>query len=73
VSAEFCGYMNRCLANNQLGAKFCLIYLFISILYLFRASMCPSSGENYCIYATLVFVTLKGGSFKLQRLSLHKI
>jgi hypothetical protein len=20
--------------------------------------MCPSSGENYCIYATLVFVTL---------------
>jgi len=25
---------------------------------MFRASMCPSSGENSCIYATLVFVTL---------------
>ena len=33
---------------------------FISFLYMFRASMCPSSGENYCIYATLVFVTLYG-------------
>ena len=31
-----------------------------------QASKCPSSGENYCIYATLVFVTLKGGSHKLQ-------
>jgi len=27
---------------------------------MFLASMCPSSGENYCIYATLVFVTLYG-------------
>ena len=27
---------------------------------MFRASMCPSSGENCCIYATLVFVTLYG-------------
>jgi len=27
---------------------------------MFRASMCPSSGENYCIYATLVYVTLYG-------------
>ena len=35
-------------------------YIFISLLYTFRASMCPSSGENYCIYATLVFVTLYG-------------
>ena len=44
----------------QLGAQFCLIYLFISFLYMFRASMCPSSGENCCIYATLVFVILCG-------------
>jgi len=28
---------------------------------MFRATMCPSSGENYCIYATLVFVTLYMG------------
>jgi len=27
---------------------------------MFRASTCPSSGENFCIYATLVLVTLKG-------------
>ena len=44
----------------QLGAQFCLTYLFISLLYIFRASMCPSSGENCCIYATVVFVTLYG-------------
>ena len=37
-----------------------LIYLFITLLYTFRASMCPSSGENCCIYVTLVFVTLYG-------------
>jgi hypothetical protein len=30
----------------QLGAQFCSIYLFISLLYMFRASMCPSSGEK---------------------------
>jgi len=27
---------------------------------MFRASMCPSSGDNYCIYATLAFVNLYG-------------
>ena len=37
-----------------------LLNIFISLLYMFRASMCPSSGENYCIYATRVFVTLYG-------------
>ena len=34
---------------------------FISLLYMFRASKCPSSSvENCCIYATLIFVTLYG-------------
>ena len=37
-----------------------LLNIFISLLPMFRASMCSSSGENYCIYATLVFVTLYG-------------
>ena len=37
-----------------------LLNIFISLIYMFRASMCPSSGENYCIYVTLVFVTLCG-------------
>jgi len=27
---------------------------------MFLATVCPSSGENYYIYATLVFVTLYG-------------
>jgi len=49
------------------------VYLFISLLYMSRASVCPSSEENYFIYATLVFVALKGGGFKLQRLLLNKI
>ena len=44
----------------QLGTQFCLIYLFISLLYMFWASTCPSSGENCCICVTLVFVTLYG-------------
>jgi len=37
-----------------------LLNIFISLLYIFRASMCPSSGENYYSHATLVFVTLYG-------------
>ena len=37
-----------------------LLNIFISLLYMFRASMCSSSGENCCIYATLVFVNLYG-------------
>jgi hypothetical protein len=37
-----------------------LLNILISLLYMFRASTCPPSGENYCIYATLVFVTLFG-------------
>ena len=40
--------------------KFCLIYLFISPLYIFLAFMCPSSGENCSICTKLVFVTLYG-------------
>jgi len=36
------------------------IYLINSLLYMFPASMCLSSGEKCCIYATLVFVTLYG-------------
>ena len=37
-----------------------MLNIFISLLYMFRAFTCPSSGENYCIYATLVFVSLYG-------------
>ena len=41
----------------QTRAQFYL-NIFICLLYMFRASKCPSSGENHCISATLVFVTL---------------
>jgi len=33
--------------NNQLDAQFLFSCMFISILYIFRAAMCPSSGELY--------------------------
>jgi hypothetical protein len=36
------------LANNQLDALFSM-YLFISLLYMFRATQCSSSGELNCI------------------------
>jgi hypothetical protein len=35
-----------------------LLNIFIYLLYMFLATMCPLSGENYCIYVALVFVTL---------------
>ena len=37
-----------------------MLHIFTSLLYMFRASICPSSGGIYCIYATLVFVTPYG-------------
>ena len=37
-----------------------LLNIFSYLLYTFRASTCPSSGGNYCIYVTLVFVILYG-------------
>jgi hypothetical protein len=42
------------LVNNQLGALFS-IYLFISILCMFRATQCSSSGESihHLVYITL--------------------
>ena len=47
---------------SQISPNKCTILLniFISLLYMFRASMGPSLGVNYCIYATLDFVTLYG-------------
>jgi len=37
-----------------------LLNIFITLLYMFQASMCQSSGGIYCTYATLVFVSLYG-------------
>jgi len=36
------------LVNNQLGALFSM-YLFISLLYMFRETQCSSSGESNCV------------------------
>ena len=54
--------MKLIILSLQISPTRCTILLniFISLLYMFRASMCLSSGGNYCIYATLVFVTLYG-------------
>jgi hypothetical protein len=45
------------LQNNQLDAKF-LLYIFISVLYTFRANLCSSSGESIVSIQHLVYVTL---------------
>jgi len=45
-------------ANNQLDAEFFFLYLFISILYKFRATMYSSSGESIVSIRPLVYVTL---------------
>jgi hypothetical protein len=45
------------ITNNQLDAQF-LLYIFISILYMFRATLCSSSGESIVSIQHLVYVTL---------------
>jgi len=40
--------------------------MFISILYMFRAVMCPSSGELIVSIWTLVYVTLYRWPFGVQ-------
>ena len=60
VTERLCFFDRASLYNLANKSTSCTILLniFISLLYMFRASMCPSSGENYCIYATLVFFTM---------------
>ena len=55
-----CKVTSSNLTNNQTRYTILFKYLFISLLYMFRSFKYPSSGENRCIYATLVFVTLDG-------------
>jgi len=44
--------------NNQLDAQFFFLYLFIPILYMFRATMRSSSGESILSIRPLVYVTV---------------
>jgi hypothetical protein len=52
--------------NNQLDAQFFFSCMFISILYMFRAAMCPSSGELIVPTRHLVYVTLYRWPFGVQ-------
>ena len=47
-------HLGRILVNNQLDVQF-LWYMFISILYMFRAPMCSSSGESIILIRHLVY------------------
>jgi len=44
--------------NDQLDAQFFTVYMFIPILYMFRATKCSSSGESIVSIRPLAFVTL---------------
>ena len=46
----------RVLVNNQLDVLFSCIYLFISSLYMFRASQCSSSGDRIVLLHHLVWL-----------------
>jgi hypothetical protein len=46
------------LVNNQLDAQFFFSYMFILILYMFRATSWSSSGESIVSIQRLVYVTL---------------
>ena len=48
--------------NNQLDEQF-FLYMFISILYMFRATVCSSSGESIVSIRHLAYVTLCGWSY----------
>jgi len=43
-----------------------LVNISISLHYMFRTSVCPSSGENYWSYATLVVSICVGGVWSIQ-------
>jgi len=45
--------------KNQLDAQFFFLYLFIPILYMFRATKCSSSGQSIVSIRSLIYVTLQ--------------
>jgi len=52
-------HLGSILVNNQLDAQFFFSYIFIPILYMFRAPLCSSPGEPIVLIPYLVYVTLK--------------
>jgi hypothetical protein len=59
-------YICIILVNDQLDIQFFFSYMFIPNLYMFRAHMCPSSGELIVSIRHLVYVTLYRWPFSLQ-------
>jgi len=57
----FCVGVIYCFVILHINPAWCTIFLrvFISFLYMFRATMCPSSGEISVCMRHLVLVTLK--------------
>ena len=56
------------LINNQLDAQFFFRINLIPILYMFRAPLCPSSGESVVLIRHLVYVTQKTSEWtKIQK------
>ena len=53
-------HLGSVLVNSQLDAQFFLSYIFIPILYMFRAPLCSLSGESIVIIRHLVYVVHVG-------------
>jgi len=64
-------HLSRVHENNQLDAHFFFSYMFISILYMFRAFKCSSSGESIISIRHLVYVTLWRWPSGMQVSNLH--
>jgi hypothetical protein len=60
-----CCHLGIILVNDQPDAQF-VSYVFISILYMFRAALCSSSGESIVSIQYLVCVTLFGWPSSVQ-------
>ena len=63
VHTDFCNvlltvHLITVFVNNQLDAQFFFLYLFTTILYMFRATTCSSSGVSFVSIRSLVCVTL---------------
>jgi hypothetical protein len=51
-------HLDKILLNDQTDAQFFFSYMFIPILYMFRALMCSTSGKLIVSIQYLVYVTL---------------
>jgi len=52
------GHLITLYVNDQLDAQFFFVYLCITVLYMFRATKCSSSGQSTVSIRPLVYVTV---------------